>query len=86
MKDMNKKILVADIVLKDGRGELKNGIVFDTKEKGVEGINDKEFLEGIFNRTIPIWKIQYQNRHINTTLTFDNIKSYEIKEISLSEF
>jgi hypothetical protein len=86
MKDMNKIILVVDIVLKDGRGELKNGIVFDTEDKGVEAINDREYLEAIFNRTAPVWKIQYQNRYINTTLTFGNIESYKIKEILVSQF
>lgn len=83
MKDMNKRILVVDLVLKDGRGELKNGVIFDTDDKGIEAINDREYLEAIFNRTAPVWKIQFQNKCINATLM---IESFKIKEIPLSEF
>jgi hypothetical protein len=70
-------MLVIDIYLKNNKGNLKDGVIFKTNEKGclpIENINDIEkYLENDF--------IFFQNRRINTTIAKENIENYIIKSI-----
>jgi len=83
MRDDNNFIYVVDLTLKDGKGEIKNCIIFESDEKGQESIQDYNKLVEILNRRE---FFTFQNRYIHGTTSINNIKCYIINQIRGKEF
>lgn len=70
-------LVVVDIYLKDNKGNLKDGVVFETNKNGSLAIDDINEIEKFLQNDF----IYFQNRRISVTIAKENIENYIIKYI-----
>lgn len=80
---------VVDLVLRDNKGTLNNGVIFYRNVVGEESIQDRdemlEVLNGIDNGKYD-GRFGFQNSCINTVITSAVMESYNIREINDKEW